>query len=246
MSKQIVGLQYTTDYDLSLAAPAVSPSALILGQHTEYISKVFRDWLDRVSGDRGGMEIANFGTNTFYWQVRLEGGIESGSPKEIVVYKYHGQDPLERTRPKEATYTFRSKGIDRPEGALLGGQYGACCAALTPTSMKISPLIPRRFLTGTGLRPGSSLTGLYDIEADFIYPAARLVVLGSATRSVKGWAKRTLATTIRTGARGARIFNAGSLVWVTGFEGTRPFGVSRASFIRFNANILDWLQIKRY
>jgi hypothetical protein len=245
MSKNVVGLQYTTDYDLSLAAPRVNPSALILGQHTEYVSKVFRDWLDRASGDRGGMEIANFGTNTFYWQVRLEGGIESGSPKEIVAYKGIGQDPLGRTRPKEATYTFRSKGINRPEGALLGAQYGACCLALTPTSMTINPRIPPRFLTGTGLRGGSKLVGLYRLEADFVYPAARPTLLGSATRVVKGWSRQTLATVIRTGARGARIFNAGSLVWVTGFEGTRPFGVSRASFIRFNANILDWLQIKR-
>jgi hypothetical protein len=60
MSKHVIGLQYTTDYDLSLAAPTVKPSDLILGQHTEYVSQVFRDWLDRASGDRGIMEIANF------------------------------------------------------------------------------------------------------------------------------------------------------------------------------------------
>jgi hypothetical protein len=246
MSKNVVGLQYTTDYDLSLAAPTVNPSALILGQHTEYVSKVFRDWLDRASGDRGGMEIANFGTNTFYCQIRFEGGLESGSPKEMVAYKFTKQDPIQATQPKEASYLYRSKELARPEGALLGAQYGASNRSLPPTSMTINPWIPQRFLTGTGLRGGSKLVGLYRLEADFVYPAARPTILGSATRVLKGWARSTLATVIRTGARGARIFNAGSLVWVTGFEGTRPFGVSRASFIQFNANILDWLQIKRY
>ena len=245
MSAHVTGLQYTTDYDLSLAAPTVSPSALILGQHTEYVSKVFRDWLDRASGERGGMEIAHFGTNSLYWQIRLEGGIESGSPNEMVVYKIRGQDPIERTRPKEATYTFRTNGIDRPEGALLGTQFAdACCAALTPTAMIISPSIPRGFLTGTGLQGGSQLVDLYRDEADFVYTAARPILLGSATRAVKGYPNRTLATVIRTGKRGARVFSAGSYVWVTGFTGARPFGISRASFIQFNANILDWLQIK--
>ena len=245
MSKHVIGLQYTTDYDLSLLAPAVSPSALILGQHTEYVSKIFRDWLDRASGDRGGMEIANFGANALYCQIRLEGEIESGSPKEIIAYKYRGQDPLETANPKESSYFFRSREIGRPEGALLGVEYGASTSALPPTSMKINAKAPRRFLTGTGLRAGSLLVDLYRKEADFVYPAARPVLLGSATLMLKSKARRTLATVIRTGKRGARIFNAGSLMWVSGFTGAKPFGIKRASFIRLNANILDWLQIKR-
>jgi hypothetical protein len=245
MSKHVIGLQYTTDYDLSLAAPTVNPSALILGQHTEYVSKVFRDWLDRASGDRGIMEIANFGTNALYCQIRFESGLESGSPKEMVAYKFPGQDPIGATQPKEASYFYRSKELARPEGALLGVQYGASNRGLPPTSMKIHSKVPSRFLTGTGLRRGAFLRHLYRQEADFIYPATGVVLLGTAVLSVKGRATRTLATVVRTGKRGARIFSAGSLMWVEGFAGTRPFGISRASFIRFNANILDWLQIKR-
>jgi hypothetical protein len=245
MSRHVIGLQYTTDYDLSLTAPSVSPSALILGQHTEYVSKVFRDWLDRASGDRGIMEIANFGTNTLYSQIRFESGLESGSPKEMVAYKYSGQDPIEATQPKEASYFYRSKELARPEGALLGVQYGASNRGLPPTSMKIHSRVPSAFLTGTGLRRGSLLRHLYRNEADFIYPATGVVLIGTAVLSVKGRVTRTLATVVRTGKRGARIFSAGSLTWVEGFAGTRPFGISRASFIRFNANILDWLQIKR-
>lgn len=247
MSAHVTGLQYTTDYDLSLASPAVNPSALILGQHTEYISKVFRDWLDRASGDRGGMEIANFGVNSLYWQVRLEGGIESGSPKEIVTYKYRGQDPFEINRRREVSFLFRSLEIGRPEGALLGVQYaGASGVRLPPTSLIIHRSIPRRFLAGTPLRPGSKLLNLYSLEADSIYPAARPTILGSAFITLSPKKTTTLATVIRTGKRGARIFSAGSLAWVTGFTGTQPFGISRASFIRFNANILDWLGIKRH
>lgn len=247
MSAHVTGLQFTTDYDLSLAAPAVNPSALILGQHTEYVSKVFRDWLDRASGDRGGMEIANFGVNSLYWQVRLENGIESGSPKEIVTYKYRGQDPLEAVSPKEVSFVFRSKEIGRPEGVLLGVQYaGASGVRLPPTSLIIHRTIPRRFLAGTPLRPGSTLLNLYANEADSIYPAARPTILGSAIVTLSPKKTTTLATVIRTGKRGARIFSAGSLTWVTGFTGAQPFGISRASFIRFNANILDWLGIKRH
>jgi hypothetical protein len=245
MSQHVVNLQYTTDYDLSLSAPKSNPSALILGQHTEYISKIFRDWIDRASGDRGTMDIANFGTNAFYCQVRLVNGVEGGAPSDMVVYKWSGQDALEAKTPSRAAVLFRSASIRRPEGALFGAQYGASNAGLGKRSMTIGKNTPRALLKGTGLRPSSRLSGMYYLEADYLYPAARSVVIGFATYK-SGRSLRTVATVIRTGKRGARIFNAGSLVWVTGFEGTRPFGVSRASFIQFNANILDWLQIKRY
>ena len=247
MSEHITGLQYTTDYDLSLVAPTVNPSALILGQHTEYISKVFRAWLDRASGDRGGMEIANFGGNSLYWQIRLEGGIESGAPKEIVTYKYRGQDPIEATSPKEVTYKFRNKEINHPEGALLGVQYASASSPrLSPTSLIINRNIPRQFLAGTLLRPGSKLLSLYSGEADSLFPTAQPTLLGSAMITLSPKKTTTLATVIRVGKRGARIFSAGSLMWVTGFTGPRPFGISRDSFIRFNANILNWLGIKRH
>jgi hypothetical protein len=244
MSRHVVGLQYTTDYDLSLAAPATNPSALMLGQHTEYISKTFRDWVDLASGDAGKMAIANFGTNTFYCQVRLVNGIEAGSPSEMVVYKYPSQDPLELTKPLEAAVFFRSDVLSRPEGALFGTQYGASNAGLPSSAMKVSGSIPSALLKGTGLKPGSRLLNVYRIEADYLYPATGRVVIGSATyRRGKSW--KTMGSVIRTGRLGARIFSAGSLVWVTGFTGPQPFGMKRASFIRFNANILDWLRIKR-
>jgi hypothetical protein len=245
ISQHVVNLQYTTDYDLSLSAPRTNPSALILGQHTEYISKIFRDWVDRASGDRGKMEIANFGTNAFYCQVRLVAGVEAGIPSEMIVYKYPGQDPMQETAPLDAAVFLRSSILNHPEGALLGAQYGTSSVGLGKRSMVISKSTPRALLKGTGLGPGSKLSGLYYLEADYLYRAARPVIIGSASYK-NGRLTRTVVTVIRTGTRGARIFNAGSLVWVTGFTGAKPFGIKRASFIRLNANILDWLQIKRH
>ncbi len=243
ISKHVVNLQYTTDYDLSLSAPTANPSALILGQHTEYISKLLRDWVEQASGDNGKMEIANFGTNAFYCQIRLVNGIEGGAPSDMIVYKWSGEDALEATAPSEAAVFFRSISIGRPEGALFGAQYGASNAGLGTQSMVINKSSPRALLKGTGLRSGSKLSGMYHLEADYPYSTAHPIVIGSARFKV-GRFYRTVATVIRTGKHGARIFNAGSLVWVTGFTGARPFGISRASFIRLNANILDWLQIK--
>lgn len=244
MSQHVVNLQYTTDFDVSLAAPTINPSALILGQHTEYISKVFRDWIDGASGDAGVVDLANFGTNAFYCQVRLVNGVEGGSPAEMLVYKWPGQDELEQTSPSEAAVFFRSATLHRPEGALFGAQYGASNAALGSRSMIVGAGTPLSLLKGTGLRPGSRLVGLYYLEADYLYPTVRPQVIGSATYK-NGKATRRVVTVIRIGKRGARIFNAGSLVWVTGFAGTTPFGMKRKNFIRFNANILDWLRIKR-
>lgn len=246
LSAHVSGLQYTTDYDLSLSAPPVNPSALILGRHTEYVTRTFRDWLDAASGDGGTMELAHFGTNSLYWQIRLEGGVESSAPTEIVVYKVKGQDPVELISPTDVTYLFRSAEIQRPEGSLLGTQYGVCCTKLPPTSMQIGSEVPARLLLGTGLQKGSVLKNLYDQEADFLYPTSKLTILGSALITLSPKKTAILATVIRTGERGARIFSAGSFMWVTGFTGTQPFGISRASFIRFNANILDWLGIKRH
>lgn len=245
ISQHTLNLQYSTDYDLSLAAPKDNPSALILGQHTEYISKLFRDWIDQASGDIGKMAIANFGTNAFYCQIRLVNGVESGAPIDMIVYKWANQDPLEATAPLEAAVFFRSVSLGRPEGALFGAQYGASNAGLGKRSMVISKQIPRALLRGTSLRTGSKLLDMYYLEADYLYSPAKPVVIGSATYKI-GRSIKTVVSVIRTGKSGARIFNSGSLVWVTGFTGAKPFGISRSSFIRFNANILDWLGIKRH
>ena len=192
------------------------------------------------------MELAHFGANSLYWQIRLEGGVESSAPTEIVVYKSKGQDPVELISPTDVTYQFRSAEIQRPEGSLLGTQYGVCCTNLPPTSMQIGSEVPARLLLGTGLQKGSVLKNLYDQEADFLYPASKPTILGSALITLSPKKTAILATVIRTGKHGARIFSAGSVMWVTGFTGTQPFGISRASFIRFNDNILYWLGIKQH
>ena len=112
--------------------------------------------------------------------------------------------------------------------------------------MQIGSEVPARLLLGTGLQKGSVLKNLYDQEADFLYPASKPTILGSALITLSPKKTAILATVIRTGKHGARIFSAGSVMWVTGFTGTQPFGISRASFIRFNDNILYWLGIKQH
>ena len=237
LSRRVVGLQYTTDYDLSAQIPVGQPSALLFGQHAEYIGATMRNWVDRVSGDRGGMELANFGANAFYWQTRLERGPSADSPLEMVTYKYRGQDPLAATNPELETLKWRDMG--RPEGKIFGSRYATSLLA-RPITATVTGSMPRTLLRGTGWRTGTRLVGLFGREADSPFSGVRAasILQGQLSSS-----RPLLATVVRTGRRGAKIFNAGSMAWVIGFREGASFGVSRASFERFNENILRWLGI---
>jgi hypothetical protein len=116
---------YSTNIDTHTA-----PSRLLTHRtfmsvgHDEYYTKQMYDAVQAARDAR--VNLAFFGANNIYWQIRLEASSLTGQPNRTVVgYKYD-TDPIVSTNPSLATYTWRETSrapINRPEAALMGAMY---------------------------------------------------------------------------------------------------------------------------
>jgi hypothetical protein len=251
LAANVTRLQFTTDYDLSTAPvrdyastlPVAQrrPRLLILGQHTEYVTKAFRDWADLHVLKAGDMNLINFGANALYWQIRLEPSPARTGPLDFVCYK-DASDPVSSNPGTVATSTvkWRSSLLSRPESKLFGAQYFAMVK--TPGPFVITSRMPAAFLTGTGWAPGTALTGAAGGEADSVDPSTRSSVIATAQLLTNANPPAPFVGTItyRRPTLTSRVVNIGSLEWVKGYSNNVSFGVSKASFLRFNANLLRW------
>lgn len=249
-------LQFTTDYDLSLAPPTTYPSFTVLVRHTEYASKAMYDWLDEGVRVRGAMGLANFGANALYWQVRLEpaatGANLRTAPREIVIYRNDSvtldRSPRDPVVGPTTTTRFRDPPVGRPEGLLLGAQFRAKLGTDSDDRwpMGVAPTMPWSLLDGTGWTAGSTyIWNLMAGEGDEVVAgpdgSTTLEVLTSQAVST------TLefvhpAATLRIFPSGGRVFNASTLGWACLLPPAEfDPGVSDASFGRFTRNILAWV-----
>ncbi len=220
LAENTPGLQFTTDYDLSLAPPARFPSVAILGRHTEYVPMAMYDWLVAGVQDLGVMGLVNFGANSLYWQVRLERPIagKNRSLREIVVYKNDGTPgyPNDPIVGPTTTGKWRDAPAGRPEGYFMGAQYTTVLTDDGPWPGVVTADAPAWLLAGTGLVAGASaIAGYMAGEADAAYPdgpagSTTTAVVVATPESAYGFTAAAAAT-IRTFASGGRIFNASTL-----------------------------------
>jgi hypothetical protein len=238
-----IGLQYTTDYDLSVAPPDVTPRLLILPRHTEYVALPMRDWVERHVNVLGDMNLLNFGSNSFYWQVRLVLPVTAGAPLDIVCYKRAAADPFAREVPAQATVRWRDPPVDRPEATVLGAQYVSILGQGEQRfDLTVTADMPANLLAGTGWRPGTVLRGLLLGEGDLVASGSGGIAIMDGRAVNRLGEPVSTSVTIRTSAAGARVFDAGTFGWPDGFErALTANSVSAASFDRFNRNLLAWL-----
>ena len=238
-----LSLQYTTDYDLAVDPPAIAPRLLILPRHTEYVTASLRDWVEQHVNTAGDMNVFNFGSNGFYWQVRLAAPRTPGAPMDIVCYRSAAADPYASRDPAQATTQWREPPLSRPEGLVFGAQYVAVLGdGYTRYDYTVTAGMPPELIAGTGWQPGTVIQGLLKGEGDLVYPGSGgIAIMDGRATTAKG-APLTTSATIRTSPAGARVFDAGTFAWADGLEPARiNLGVTAASFDRFNRNLLTWL-----
>lgn len=236
-------LQYTTDYDLAVNPPATAPRLLILPRHSEYVTASLREWVEQHVNVAGDMNVLSFGSNGFYWQVRLAEPRTPGAPMDIVCYKSAKNDPLAAADPEHATVRWRDAPLRRPEGAVFGAQYVKVLGdGFSRYDYTVAPEMPAALLAGTGWRTGTIIRGLLLGEGDVVFPGTGgIAIMDGHAVDAKG-APVTTSVTIRTSTAGARIFDAGTFAWADGFAPAKiDIGVPVASFDRFNRNVLAWL-----
>jgi hypothetical protein len=229
--QQDFAVDYCSNLDLHLEPTLLDPYRLLLiGGHDEYWTWEQRDAVEAFT--RRGGNVAIFGANTCWWQMRLE---DDG--RTMICHRDALADPAHSgTRPELTTVEWSSAPVCRPENAMTGLSYRLGAGCWTPS---MDPMREERYtvrfadhwvFSGTGLVDGDQFgQGClgYETDAAEVCECDRVprvtgrdgtpgsfTVLASA--DLRHWAEygqggaATLG--VFTSGRGT-VFNAGTVNW---------------------------------
>jgi len=194
---------------------------IIIAGHDEYWSMAMRDAMDGAVAS--GVGLANFAANTGYWQIRLA---PLGSQRDAIeiCYKDFKRDPIHSSDPTQATVMWRSKQVHRPESELLGAMYEDYLGRHGPYPWVVKN--PHSWIfKGRRVSRGTSVKGIVGHEEDALlgrypHPPQVRVLSASPVRTSTGSRRKSNSTLYRT-ARGAMVFNAGTIDWSYGLDDIR-------------------------
>jgi hypothetical protein len=208
-------IAYQTDIDTHRDPESLLRYRLVIvAGHDEYWTGRMRDAFERARD--AGTNLAFFGANISYWQVRYE-----NEERTLVGYKSPA-DPV--TDPALRTVLFRD--LDRPECQLLGvmQQGGLTNGDAPPLDYTVKAAADDPWFAGTAFAPGTIVPGIMGPEWDTLpsLPPGgclkpKLEVLFEYPGPPIG------AESVRYVAEsGARVFTAGSLRFAWGLDASAP------------------------
>jgi hypothetical protein len=109
-----------------------------------------------------GTNLAFLGSNTAYWQVRLEPDANGNPNRVVVCYKNHGADP----EPNNWRKTLRFRDIGRAEQQLVGVQF----VSYNGNNFQQTYVVENSghwMHDGTGLGNGATVNGIVGYEVDY-------------------------------------------------------------------------------
>lgn len=114
LERQGYTLEYCTDIDTHRDPTLQDHYALFLSAgHDEYWSKEMRDNIEgRIAG---GKNVAFFGGNTCWWQIRYSPGFD-----QVICYKDKDEDPLLGVDDSRVTVNWYKAPVYRPENSMTG------------------------------------------------------------------------------------------------------------------------------
>jgi len=170
MEKSGYDVTYATDVDTHTdGGRLLNYRGFLSVGHDEYWSKPM---YDAVAAARdAGVNLAFFGANAIYWQVRFEPS-SSGVPNRVLVcYRNASLDPI--ADPSLKTVLWRDPPVNRPEQTLIGVQYTDQVLFNQQTSSSYVPYVVTNsanwVYAGTGFRDGDSVPGIVGYEADRLF-----------------------------------------------------------------------------
>ncbi len=208
-------LSYATDVDVIRSTSQLRNHKLIVvAGHDEYWTKEMRDGFEAARD--AGVNLANMGANTAYWQVRME-----DDERTMVSYKT-AADPFADAARK--TIRFRDLATPRPECRLWGVQYEYSDAfdGVRRDYGVVDESLSHPWLTGTGLTPGATVLNVVGYEWDLITPGCATPPLTRLFHwsDVPG-GKPDADAVMYTAPSGARVFSSGSIQYSWGLDGAR-------------------------
>lgn len=189
--------------------------AVVIAGHDEYWTRSMRDGYIQAVGQ--GVNLAVFGGNTAYRQIRLQPSAV-GADRVEVCYKDASLDPEPNPGLKTAV-AWRSPPTSWDEGTLLGESWIG-----TGEEIHREPWIVTNelswVLAGTGLHNGQQLPGLVGYEQDSFAGGAhpRFVDVFSASPVPTGSGTVQANSTDYEAPSGAWVYNAGTIEWSWGVD----------------------------
>ena len=252
MESQGYDVAYTTDVDTDTnTSTLTNHKAFLSVGHDEYWSKGMRDTVQQAIN--AGVNVAFFGANEMYWQIRFEPNA-AGAPDRVEVgYKDFattttppGPDPMWNVNNAVVTTNWRSDPVNLPENAVSGVMFEDQVNQSYPFVVQNAT---NWVYAGTGFTEGSSIPGVVGYEYDKVFnngsTPAGLTVLGNSpvngvsdedTAAVGGSVSNA---TLYTAPSGARVFASGTIQWSWGLANIQSNTYANAGIQRATANILN-------
>ncbi len=226
---------YVTNIDLH-ADPAVATQRpmLLSPGHDEYYSAPMRAGLEAALD--GGTNIAFFGANAVYRNIRLEPGADGAPYRREVNYRV--SDPGAGGDPELQTVNWRESPLRRNEAEIVGLQYG--CAEVR-RSMRLVNTGSWLF-DGADVSDGALVRNLVGVEFDEMAAAsvtpADLEVIAATSLECRELTYQQVSA-YHTRPSGAGVFAAGTINWGCALFAAQCDGIDRAEVIRVvTANVL--------
>lgn len=214
LEKEGYDLTYTTDVDTHERGNLLSlhKGFLSVG-HDEYWTWRMRDNVEAARDN--GVNLAFFGSNVGYWQIRLDPSSITGDPdRTIICYKNQNADPASHSADistrRLTTVKFRSHPVDRPEDALVGVMYETDPVQADLVISDASSWV----FEGTGLKNGDHLPGLlgYEVDRSFGHSPTGMQTIAHSPYAFRG-GTRYSDMTLYTTSSGSIVFAAGTMQW---------------------------------
>jgi hypothetical protein len=204
---------YTTDVDTHAnGAELLSHQAFLSVGHDEYWSNEMYNAAQAARG--AGVNLAFFGANPIYWQVRFEASAAGVANRIMVCYKAAGIDPVQGPT---TTVNWRDAPVNRPEQTLVGVMFTNETQGLVNVPYVVTNSSSWVY-ANTGFKDGDSVPNLVGYEVDrymATYPAAATnqVLLSQSPYISSGNGPDYGNSSIYQAPSGAYVFATGTMSW---------------------------------
>ena len=238
LEKNGYDVAYSTDLDTHLnGSRLLSFKGFISAGHDEYWSKPMYDNVQAARDN--GVNLAFFGANALYWQVRYEPSA-AGVPNRILVcYKDPSIDPVQDST---TTVQWRDPVLNRPEQALMGVQFS------DENGSQNFPYVVTNSSSwvygNTDFTDGSSVPGIVGYEWDRFdsnYPpppavAGSWTLLGNSATVTDAGSADSSNSSIYQAQSGAWVFATGTMSWSSGLSAS---GLADPRIQQATTNVLN-------
>jgi hypothetical protein len=237
---------YTSDMDTHEGTSTLTDHKTLFSVgHDEYWSKAMRDNVEGAIA--AGVNVAFFGANDSYWQIRMEPS-STGVPDRVEVgYKDFadcacapGPDPQWNVNNSILTGLFRNPLTNRPEERMLGNMFGG----ETFNSDYIVQNASHWIYAGTGWTNGTHVPGLVGYEYNHYFgdsntPPGTVVLSNTPLVNTENNQADTANAVFYTAPSGARVFQAATIQWSWGLDNYGGTSMVNAGVQRVTQNIID-------